>query len=109
MTEKKPLISVIVPVYNGETYLKNCIDSIKRQTYEPLEILLVNDGSTDGTAAVCDQIRHSMETDSERTRTIQVITLGDEGVSVARNTALSLIPARRSTICPSLKNRRWRS
>ena len=89
MTEKKPLISVIVPVYNGETYLKNCIDSIRRQTYEPLEILLVNDGSTDGTAAVCDQIRHSMETDSERTRTIQVITLGDEGVSVARNTALS--------------------
>ena len=47
MTEKKPLISVIVPVYNGETYLKNCIDSIRRQTYEPLEILLVNDGSTD--------------------------------------------------------------
>lgn len=89
MTEKKPLISVIVPVYNGEAYLNNCIDSIRRQTYEPLEILIVNDGSTDGTAVVCDRIRHSVETDSERARTIQVITLGDEGVSVARNTALS--------------------
>ena len=89
MTEKKPLISVIVPVYNGEAYLNNCIDSIRRRTYEPLEILIVNDGSTDGTAVVCDRIRHSVETDSERARTIQVITLGDEGVSVARNTALS--------------------
>ena len=89
MTEKKPLISVIVPVYNGEAYLENCIDSIKRQTYEPLEIILVNDGSTDGTAAVCERIRHSVVSDSDKSRTIQIITLGDEGVSTARNTALS--------------------
>ena len=46
----QPLISVIVPVYNGEQYLKNCIESIEAQSYEPLEIIVINDGSTDGTA-----------------------------------------------------------
>ena len=90
MTEKNPLISVIVPVYNGEAYLENCIDSIRNQTYEPLEMIIVNDGSTDGTGAVCERIRHSVEADTGKGRTIQIVTLSDEGVSVARNTALSL-------------------
>ena len=50
MTEK---ISVIVPVYNVETYLRQCLDSILRQTYQNLEILVINDGSTDGSDAIC--------------------------------------------------------
>ena len=89
ITENKPLISIIVPVYNGEAYLENCINSIIRQTYEPLEIIIVNDGSTDGTGRVCEGIWHSVEADAGKARTIQIITLGDEGVSAARNAALS--------------------
>ena len=49
-----PLISVIVPVYNAEMYLEECVDSIRAQTYENIEILLVNDGSTDGSKALCE-------------------------------------------------------
>ncbi len=47
-----PLISCIVPVFNGERYLREALDSIFAQTYQPIEIIVVNDGSTDGTAAV---------------------------------------------------------
>jgi glycosyltransferase involved in cell wall biosynthesis len=58
----KPLISCIVPVFNGERYLAETLDSISAQTYRPLEIIVVDDGSTDGTAAVAarygDQIRY---------------------------------------------------
>lgn len=89
MDGKKPLISVIVPVYNGESYLENCIESIFEQSYSPLELLIVNDGSTDHTADVCRNIVSKwQEHYLDGSRTVQVITLGDEGVSVARNTAL---------------------
>lgn len=55
MTEL-PLISVIVPVYNIMDYLPRCVQSLQRQTYPNLEILLVDDGSTDGTGQLCDQL-----------------------------------------------------
>ena len=48
------LISVIIPVYNVEIYLSRCIDSVIRQTYKNLEIILVNDGSTDSSGKLCD-------------------------------------------------------
>ena len=51
-----PLITVIVPAYNIREYLPRCIHSITAQTYRNLEILLVNDGSTDGTAKLCDSL-----------------------------------------------------
>lgn len=51
----KQQISVIVPVYNAERWLKRCIDSILNQTYTNLEILLIDDGSTDASAQVCDE------------------------------------------------------
>lgn len=91
MDAKKPLISVIVPVYNGEAYLENCIESIWQQTYAPLEIVLVDDGSTDSTPEVCKRIlqeRKGQEEDGSRQ--IKLITLGDEGVSVARNKAMEV-------------------
>ena len=50
-------ISVIVPVYNSEAYLENCLNSIIQQTYQNLEIILVNDGSTDGSAAICQRYK----------------------------------------------------
>lgn len=55
-TARGPLISVIVPVYNIMDYLPRCVQSLKRQTYENLEILLVDDGSTDGTGQLCDEL-----------------------------------------------------
>ena len=55
--EEKPLISVIVPVFNGQDYLEKCIESIEKQTYKNLEIIIINDGSTDDTAAVCVKLR----------------------------------------------------
>lgn len=74
-------ISVIVPVHNGAAYLEECIDSILAQDCEALEILIINDGSTDATAEVCERLRgqHSC---------VRVITLPDLGVSSARNRGL---------------------
>ena len=51
---KQSLISVIVPVYNVKEYLNTCVESILNQTYENLEVILVDDGSTDGSGEVCD-------------------------------------------------------
>lgn len=74
-------ISVIVPVYNIKEYLKKCVDSIGEQTYKNLEIILVDDGSTDGSGAICDEYR---ETDSR----VIVIHQQNSGVSAARNTGV---------------------
>ena len=55
----KPLISVIVPVYNTAKYLASCVKSISEQSYENLEILLIDDGSTDQSPAICDELAKS--------------------------------------------------
>lgn len=74
-------LSVIVPVYNAEKFLDKCLLSIRRQTYSNMEIILVEDGSTDGSLSICR--RH--EAEDER---IRVIAKENEGVSAARNTGL---------------------
>ena len=54
MDEKKPLISIIVPVYNVEDYIEECLESLVKQTYKNLEIILIDDGSTDNSGENCD-------------------------------------------------------
>lgn len=80
----EPLISVIVPVYNVMDYLDQCLESIVAQTYPHLEILVVDDGSTDGSGTLCDQW-------SERDKRIRVIHQENGGLSAARNTALDIM------------------
>lgn len=74
-------VSVIIPVYNSEKYLKSCIESIRKQTYTDLEIILVDDGSTDKSGKICDEY---MKMDTR----IVAIHQENQGVSTARNNGL---------------------
>ncbi len=76
----KPLVSVIIPVYNVLSFLREALDSVISQTYQNLEILLVDDGSTDGSGEVCDEYK----ADSR----VRVIHQENRGISGARNTGL---------------------
>lgn len=78
---KEELISCIVPVYNVEEYLNQCIESIVTQTYKNIEIILIDDGSTDASPEICDNWKRKDER-------IIVIHKKNEGVSVARNIGL---------------------
>ena len=81
---EKPLISVIVPVYKVEQYLDKCIDSITAQTYDNLEIILVDDGSPDNCPQMCDAR-------AERDSRIKVIHKQNGGLSSARNAGLKVM------------------
>ena len=74
-------ISVIVPVYNVEQYLERCVDSIINQTYKNLEIILVNDGSTDNSGQLCDEL-------AKKDDRIRVIHKKNGGLSDARNVGI---------------------
>lgn len=76
-----PKLSVIVPVYNTEKYLRECIDSILAQTFTDFELILVNDGSTDGSGAICDEY-------AEKDPRIQVIHQENGGITVARKSGV---------------------
>lgn len=76
-----PLISVIIPVYNVEKYISNCVESVLNQTYANFEVILVDDGSPDNSGAICD--KYAMK-DSR----VRVIHKQNKGVSAARNTGI---------------------
>lgn len=82
MNEKK-CISVIVPIYNAELYLNRCIDSIIAQSYKNLEIILVDDGSTDQSGVICDEY-------VQKDRRCKVIHKTNGGPSSARNSGLAI-------------------
>ena len=77
------LISIIVPVYKVEKYLKKCLDSIINQTYKNLEIIIVDDGSPDGCPNICDEY-------SKKDDRIKVIHQKNMGLSIARNNGIKL-------------------
>lgn len=83
MNRTEPLVSIIVPVYKVEPYLAECVDSLRRQTYQNLEIILVDDGSPDRCGQMCDDFA------AEDSR-ITVIHQSNSGVAAARNTALRI-------------------
>lgn len=74
------LISVVIPVYNVEHYVKQCVDSVLCQTYSNLEVFLVDDGSTDKSKYICDDYRNDIR--------VKVIHQENKGLSGARNTAI---------------------
>lgn len=80
---ESPRVSIVVPIYNVEKYLSECIDSIISQTHSNLEIILVNDGSTDGCADLCDEY-------AKKDNRIKVIHKKNGGLSDARNKGLEL-------------------
>ncbi|HCT89974.1 MAG TPA: hypothetical protein DF613_01125 [Lachnospiraceae bacterium] len=83
MPQMEPLVSVIMPVYRAEHYLQQCIDSICAQTYSQLEILLIDDGSTDSSGEICDA-------NAKKDPRIKVIHKEHGGVSRARNEGLDV-------------------
>lgn len=80
-TIKGPEISIIVPVYNAERFLEKCVDSILAQTFSDFELILVNDGSKDASAAICNRY-------AQADHRIKVIHQENKGVSVTRNTGI---------------------
>lgn len=77
------LVTIIVPVYNVDQYLHKCLDSIVNQTYENIEIILVDDGSTDNSGKICDEYAQS-------DKRVKVIHKENGGMSSARNAALDI-------------------
>lgn len=82
-SEMKSLISVIIPVYQVEPYLKHCIESVINQTYRNLEIILVDDGSVDGSGEICNQY-------ADKDNRIKVIHQENRGLSEARNRGIDI-------------------
>ena len=77
------LLSVIVPIYNAENNLEKCLDSIIDQTYKNLELILINDGSTDGSLKICNKYK-------KNDNRIRLFSKENNGVSSARNLGISM-------------------
>jgi glycosyltransferase involved in cell wall biosynthesis len=77
------MISIIIPVFNAEQYLRRCLDSVKAQTYTVFEAILVDDGSTDSSGRICDEY-------ARVDRRFRVVHQPNQGVSAARNRGLDL-------------------
>ena len=79
----KPKISIIVPIYNTKDCLRNCVSTLLSQSYPHFELLLIDDGSTDGSAAICDEFK-------AKDNRVKVVHKANGGVSSARNCGLDL-------------------
>ena len=81
------MVSIVVPIYNVEKYLHECVDSILTQTFTDFELILVNDGSQDNSGAICDEY-------VSKDKRIKVIHQVNQGVSVARNNGIKCATGR---------------
>lgn len=88
------LVSVIVPIYNTRKYLDRCLESIINQTYKHIEIILVNNGSTDGSAELCEEY-------AKMYSTVKVIHMSQCGVSCARNAGIDIANGKYIYFCDS--------
>jgi len=79
--ESRPLVSVIIPVYNVRSFLTQALDSVVHQTYTNLDIIVIDDGSTDGSGEICDQY-------AQKDKRVVVIHQDNKGLSAARNAGL---------------------
>lgn len=77
------MISVIIPVYNAEKYLRRCLESIVQQSYKDFEVIIINDGSADGSERICAEF-------ASENKQIKLITIANNGVSNARNIGLDV-------------------
>lgn len=84
MKENNPLVSIIIPVWNTARYLQECLDSVLAQTYDRLEILLINDGSTDNSLEICEEYQN-------KDKRIILIDKENTGVSDTRNIGLEKV------------------
>ena len=94
-TSESAMVSVIIPVYNVQMYLAECVDSVINQTYKNLEIILVDDGSTDNTLKLLRNISNDIVN-------INIISQNNTGVSGARNNALKKANGKYITYRPTL-------
>ena len=77
------LVSIIVPVYNSDKYINRCLDSILNQTYKNIEVIIIDDGSTDNSLAICKKY-------ADLNENIKLVSKKNEGVSQARNTGIDI-------------------
>ena len=91
-TMTNPLISIIIPVFNAENYLKKTIGSILNQTYQHLEILLIDDGSTDSSGNICDEI-------AKQDNRVIIIHQENKGISTTRNRGLDIAKGEYIAFC----------
>ena len=78
---KKPLVSVIIPIYNVAPYLRECLDSVVNQTYQNLQIILINDGSTDESGSIAREYLNDVR--------VELFFVKNGGLSRARNLGMS--------------------
>lgn len=84
MKEYDDLVSIVIPVYNAQAYLSQCMDSILRQTYQNFEVILIDDGSTDNSGSICDDL-------SKKDSRIRTYHIKNGGVGNARNVGMTYV------------------
>lgn len=90
----KPLISIVVPAHNTERYLERCLDSLVNQTLKEIEIICIDDGSTDGTLEILEEYK-------KKDKRVKIKSIPQSGLSIARNTGIEMATAEYIMFCDS--------